>query len=171
MHPTQSDDANVAASITWVEGEIEGASVVPLRKFSDDRGWLAEFFRHDELPGHLHPSMGYLSLTHGGVSRGPHEHEDQTDLFLFFDGQFRLYIWDARTGSRSYGRRLRIDVGRDRQVVAIIPPGVVHAYTNLGNSDAYIVNCPNRLYAGEGKKEPVDEIRHEDREDSPYLLD
>jgi dTDP-4-dehydrorhamnose 3,5-epimerase len=24
-----------------------------------------------------------------------------------------------------------------------------------------VLNFPNRLYAGEGKKEPVDEIRHE----------
>ena len=29
----------------------------------------------------------------------------------------------------------------------------------------------NRLYRGHGKKEPVDEIRHEDKHDSPYQLD
>lgn len=157
--------------MNWTEGEIDGASVIPLKKFSDDRGWLAEFFRHDELAEHLHPAMGYLSLTHAGISKGPHEHEDQTDLFLFFDGNFRFYLWDARGDSSTYGNRQRLDVGKNRPMVAIVPPGVVHAYTNIGDDDAYIVNCPNRLYAGKNKAEPVDEIRHEDLEDSPFLLD
>ncbi len=162
---------NLVSDFNWTEGEIDGASVAPLKKFSDERGWLAEFFRHDVMPEYLYPVMGYLSLTHAGISRGPHEHEYQTDLFLFFDGIFRLYLWDPRPGARSCGRRQRLDVGRNHPVIAIIPPGIVHAYTNVGDEDAYIVNCPNRLYAGEGKKEPVDEIRHEDREDSPFLLD
>lgn len=165
------NNENVAEHIDWTEGEIDGCSVVPLKKFSDERGWLAEFFRHDDLPEHLHPAMGYLSLTHAGVSRGPHEHEDQTDLFLFFDGTFRLYMWDARADSPTYGRRQRVDVGAANSVVAIVPPGVVHAYTNVGADDAYIINCPNRLYAGENKKGPVDEIRHEDMSDSPFVLD
>lgn len=155
----------------WMDGDIAGASITSLRKFSDERGWLAEFFRHDEIPEHLHPAMGYLSLTRAGVSRGPHEHEDQTDLFLFFDGTFRLYLWDARPDSSTYGHRIRADHGRERPAIAIVPPGVVHAYTNVGADDAYIVNCPNRLYAGQDKKEPVDEIRHEDLADSPYILD
>lgn len=35
----------------------------------------------------------------------------------------------------------------------------------------YVFNGPNRLYAGEGKKEPVDEIRHEVAPGSPLRLD
>jgi dTDP-4-dehydrorhamnose 3,5-epimerase len=34
-----------------------------------------------------------------------------------------------------------------------------------------VFNGPNRLYAGRGKKEPVDEIRHEDLQDGPFALD
>lgn len=162
---------HVEKDISWLEGEIEGTSIEELKKFSDERGWLAEFFRHDELPEHLHPAMGYLSFTHPGVSRGPHVHEEQTDFFLFFEGVFRLYLWDARYESSTYGRRRRLDVGRDRQVMVVVPPGVVHAYVNLGEQDAYMINIPNRLYAGPNKEEPVDEIRHEDRDGSPFPLD
>jgi dTDP-4-dehydrorhamnose 3,5-epimerase len=32
-------------------------------------------------------------------------------------------------------------------------------------------NLPNRLYAGRGKKEPVDEIRHETDPNTIYILD
>lgn len=162
---------NFSQSIQWKEGEIEGCVLTPLQKHSDDRGWLAEFFRMDELPTNLHPAMGYLSLTYAGVSRGPHEHEEQTDLFLFFDGTFRLYLWDSRRDSPTYGKRRRERVGYANPSAVIIPPGVVHAYMNIGESDAYSINCPNRLYAGDGKQGPVDEIRHEDVEHSAFVLD
>lgn len=144
---------------------------MPLRKFGDERGWLAEFFRRDEVPEELRPAMGYLSLTHPGVARGPHEHEEQADLFLFFSGTFRLYLWDTRPDSPTYGHRVRTNLGEQDPAVVIIPPGIVHAYRNDGDRDAYIINCPNRLYAGQGKQGPIDEIRHEDRPGSPFVLD
>jgi len=157
--------------MNWTDGPIEGCIITPLRKFTDERGWLAEFFRRDELPTELHPVMGYLSLTQPGVSRGPHEHLEQTDLFIFFSGTFRLYLWDHRDGSPTYGHRHIEEVGIAHPATALVPPGVVHAYRNIGSEDALIINCPNRLYAGEGKKEPVDEIRHEDLAASPFHMD
>jgi dTDP-4-dehydrorhamnose 3,5-epimerase len=157
--------------MNWKEGLPDGCRIVPFRKFTDERGWLAEFFRHDELPPGLHPVMGYVSLTHPGVARGPHEHEDQTDLFVFFSGTFRLYLWDTRRAAATYGNRYTIDVGEHNPVTAIVPPGIVHAYRNVGPAGALVVNCPNRLYAGENKQHPVDEIRHEDLPGSPFQLD
>jgi dTDP-4-dehydrorhamnose 3,5-epimerase len=47
---------------------------------------------------------------------------------------------------------------------------VVHAYKNTGVVPGWVFNAPNRLYAGEGKRGPVDEIRHEDRADSPFVM-
>lgn len=155
----------------WKEGAIEGCLIRPIRRFEDDRGWLSEFFRADELDPSLHPVMGYLSMTHAGVTRGPHEHRDQTDLFFFFSGSYRLYLWDTRPSSPTYECRQVFDVGEAAPTVAIIPPGVVHAYRNIGTAGALVLNCPNQLYAGEGKKHPVDEIRHEEMEDSPFEME
>ena len=149
--------------MTWTEGAIEGCQVVELKKFADDRGWLAEIFRRDELDVAYHPAMGYLSMTKPGVTRGPHEHDQQADLFVFFNGQFRLFLWDTRKGSRTEGYRQMLDLGEPRPASVIVPPGVVHAYRNTGATSALILNCPNALYAGWGRKEPVDEIRHEDK--------
>ncbi len=161
---------NQAPPVAWKDAAIDGCALRPLKKFSDERGWLAEFFREDELPAALHPAMGYLSLTHPGVARGPHEHVDQTDLFVFFSGTFRLYLWDAREGSATQGHRQMVELGEATPAIVLVPPGVVHAYRNVGDADALIINCPNRLYAGEGKQEPVDEIRHEDHPDSPFVM-
>jgi len=53
----------------------------------------------------------------------------------------------------------------------VIPPGVVHAYRNDGDADALVTNFPDTLYAGEGKRGQVDEIRHEDMDNSPFCMD
>lgn len=157
--------------MTWTEGDINGCTLQPLKPYHDERGWLAEFFRHDELAAALHPAMGYVSMTKPGVTRGPHEHVDQTDLFVFMHGTMKLYVWDARRGSPTEGVKAVYTVGEKSPAMILVPPGVVHAYKNVGTTDALIVNCPNRLYAGEGKAHPVDEIRHEDMLGSPYLMD
>ena len=62
-------------------------------------------------------------------------------------------------------------VGIDQPMLLIVPAGIVHAYKNVGGEQGLVFNCPNRLYKGPGKKEPVDEIRHEEQEGSLYRLD
>jgi len=154
------------------EGEIQGVLVRSLGRYEDRRGWLIELFRHDELPAEYHPCMAYVSQTMPGVARGPHEHREQADLFAFVGpGELRLYLWDARPDSPTHGRRLVIDVGASNPCAVVVPAGVVHAYRNVGGEPGWVLNFPNRLYRGPGRSEPVDEIRHEDLEDSPYVLD
>jgi dTDP-4-dehydrorhamnose 3,5-epimerase len=53
----------------------------------------------------------------------------------------------------------------------VVPPGVVHGYRSLGPEPGLVLNCPNRLFMGEGKREPVDEIRHEADPTNPFVLD
>ena len=153
-------------------GPIEGIIWRPLKKYHDQRGWLCELFRHDELPEQFHPVMCYISATEPGVARGPHEHVDQADYFCFLGpSNFKMYLWDNRKDSPTAGVRQTDVVGADKPMLLVVPPGVVHAYKNVGREQGIVFNCPNRLYKGPGRKDPVDEIRHEDLADSPYRLD
>jgi dTDP-4-dehydrorhamnose 3,5-epimerase len=142
-----------------------------IKRFSDQRGWLIELFRDDELPRENHPVMAYVSETKPGVARGPHEHHEQADYFAFLGpGTFAIYLWDARPESPTYGNFQRIEAGADEPATLVVPPGVVHAYQNISSENGWVFNAPNRLYAGVGKQEPVDEIRHEDDASSPFHL-
>jgi dTDP-4-dehydrorhamnose 3,5-epimerase len=153
-------------------GPIDGVVFKPLKRYHDARGWLIEVYREDELASHDRPRMSYVSETRPGVARGPHEHVDQSDYFAFVGpGDFKLYLWDARRHSPTFGHRQTEVVGQSNMQAVIIPPGVVHAYLNVSDVPGWVVNCPNRLYAGEGRKEPVDEIRHEDAAGSHFVLD
>jgi dTDP-4-dehydrorhamnose 3,5-epimerase len=153
------------------EGSIKDVIKRPLKKYEDDRGWLVELFREDELDPEIVPVMSYISETLPGVARGPHEHVDQTDYFAFIGpSTFKLYLWDNRKGSPTYKNKMAFTAGVDEPMVVVIPPGVVHAYKNIGQDNGIVYNAPNRLFAGRSRKEPVDEIRHEDDPDSPYQL-
>jgi len=153
------------------KGEIEGVIIEKLIKFSDERGFLVETFREDNLPGKLRPVMSYVSYTKPGIARGPHEHKKQTDIFCFIGpGNFRIKLWDNRKESKTYRCCMEIIGGKDNPIRAVVPPGVVHGYKNISKeADGMVVNYPDKLYRGWDKKEEVDEIRHEDKEDEFYL--
>ena len=153
------------------KGEIGGLIIEKLIKFSDERGFLVETFRIDNLPDDSKPVMSYVSYTRPGVGRGPHEHKRQTDIFCFIGpGNFRIKLWDNRKKSRSFGYCMEIRGGENNPIRVIVPPGVVHGYQNISQSiDGMVLNYPDKLYQGWDRKEEVDEIRHEDKEDEFYL--
>ncbi len=156
----------------YTKGKIHDVVLKPLCKYIDERGWLAELFREDEIDASLMPVMAYISMTQPGIARGPHEHADQADCFCFIGpSNFKVYLWDARPDSPTRGNRQVIYAGVDSPVMVIVPPGVVHAYKNIGQENGIVFNAPNRLYAGKGKKSKVDEIRHEHVAGSPFCLD
>lgn len=153
------------------EGRIEGVIIKDIKKHSDERGWLIELFRQDEIKEGIYPVMSYISMTLPSVVRGPHEHTEQTDYFVFLGpSNFKLLLWDNRPHSLSFKNKMELIVGEDNPKLVIIPPGIVHAYKNIGKKPGLVLNFPNRLYAGWGKKEKVDEIRYENEPNSPYKI-
>ena len=147
-----------------------------LNKFKDNRGWLAEFWRNDEMKN-FKPAMAYVSLTKPGMARGPHEHVYQSDCFIFVGpGSFHLHLWDARVTTHRHGPSKTakqyevLRVGEKNPTLVIVPPGVVHGYKCVSKTDGYVINMPDKLYCGEGKKDEVDEIRWEDNPESPYKI-
>jgi dTDP-4-dehydrorhamnose 3,5-epimerase len=158
--------------VVFRNGQIAGVVISELPKHSDRRGWLSELFRSDELPQDFVPVMGYVSSTEPGVARGPHEHREQTDKFCFVGpSTFRVYLWDNRKDSPTFGNKIVLEAGAEQPKAMIIPPGVIHAYKNIGPIPGWIFNLSNRLYAGEGRKEKVDEIRHENDTNTIFKLD
>jgi len=153
------------------KGIIEGVIIDKLNKFIDDRGFLLETFREDNLPDDLRPVMSYISYTRPGVARGPHEHLGQTDIFCFMGpGDFRIKLWDNRKRSKTFEYCMEIVAGEGNPIRVIVPPGIVHGYKNISKEgDGMVLNYPDTLYRGWDKKEEVDEIRHEDKEDEFYL--
>ncbi|MCK5320578.1 dTDP-4-dehydrorhamnose 3,5-epimerase family protein [Candidatus Parcubacteria bacterium] len=148
---------------------IKDVIIKKINKYEDERGWLAEVFREDEIDFHI--EMSYVSSTKPGVIRGPHEHKYQSDFFVFIGpGDFELHLWDRRENSETYKEYVKIKVGESNLCSVIVPPGVVHGYKCISNNNAWCVNMPNKLYKGKNKQEEIDEIRWEQDKNSPYKI-
>lgn len=149
--------------------EIKGVVFFDLESHCDARGSLMELFRNDCLEETNFPRMAYISHTMPGITRGPHEHHEQSDLFCFTGpGDFELVLWEKTSGGGSYEERHL--VGESHPVAVIVPPGVIHAYKNISDKPGVVFNFPNRLYAGPGRCYPIDEIRHEDENTSQFKV-
>lgn len=157
--------------MSFKSGEINDIIVRDLIKNKDTRGWLIELFRKDLIEEQIVPEMSYISLTYPGIIRGPHEHLEQTDYFCFLSSSFKLVLWDNRKESSTYNHKMSLITGENDPKIVIVPPGIVHAYENIGDVPGLVINLPNKLYAGWGKKEKVDEIRYECDHNSPFEVD
>jgi len=161
--------------IEFVDGSISGLLVEILEAYDDTRGWIVELARRDQLrrlrqrnritSGDL--QMAYLSMTKAGEMRGPHSHVAQTDVFVFVSSKFEVFLWDDRPVANTYRHRLKVVTDPEKFTRVIVPAGVVHAYRAL-DKDGLTANCPDQLYRGWDKKQQVDEVRWEDRPDSPF---
>ena len=158
-------------SDSFKDGEIKGVVIRKLAKAVDSRGWLSELFRNDELEGEFFPTMAYISSTNPGVTRGPHEHREQADLFCFIGpSNFKLRMWDNREESETFRCVTTVVVGQENPSSVLVPAGVVHAYQNIGETEGIVINCPNKLYRGVGRKAEIDEIRHEDDRETIFRM-
>ena len=172
---TDVDSLGKGDRMNWEYAQnIAGVHRKQLQAYTDMRGTLTELFRRDWLDGlgnDLLPQMAYVSITKPGIARGPHEHREQTDIFAFMgQGCFRIWLWDARKSSPTFGSQMVFEAGVERPTVVIVPPCVVHGYKNISAENGMVLNFPNRLYAGYGKSSPVDEIRHEDDKDGQFIM-
>lgn len=153
----------------FTDGEIDGVILVELKTHADERGWLMELFRSDEIDPSQTPVMGYVSQTDPDIVRGPHEHEHQTDHFVITGpGEFEFCLWDDRESSATVGKRMIVRAGGGKSMRITVPPGVVHAYRNISDRPAQLLNFPDKLYAGKHRSEPVDECRWEDVDDDSH---
>ena len=104
---------------------ISGVEIVPLRYFSDDRGWFLEVRRESRLP---RPTLQTnVSFSRRRVIRGLHYHErGQDDLFTCLTGTARVVVLDRETGAV-----FTEDIGEDNPVAIYIPGRHAHGFDAL----------------------------------------
>ncbi len=119
--------------------EIEGVVFESLDKQIDGRGWQAPVFA-DSSPA-ANDSAWRLSAseTRPGITRGPIEERDRASYLGFTGpGEFRLYLWDCRIDSPTFGARYSTVVGESNPLSVTIPAGVVYAYRNIGDQSGLV---------------------------------
>ena len=157
---------------------IPGAFLIESSPHPDDRGFFMRIFSADEFAEHgLTAAVVQSSLSSNrrrGTVRGMHYQAPpsaETKLIRCIRGAVHSVLVDARPDSPTFRNVMTLVVGADNPTAVLVPKGVVHAYQNIGSGDGIVINCPNRLYMGEQRREPIDEIRHEDDPETIFRMD
>jgi dTDP-4-dehydrorhamnose 3,5-epimerase len=113
---------------------IRGVYLVPLRAFSDNRGYFFESFRRTWIPGSREMIQGNVSFSKAGVLRGLHYHLRQADFWLVPSGRVRAALHDLRRSSPTRGQSEVVEIGEHHPVGLYIPKGVAHGFYALADS-------------------------------------
>jgi dTDP-4-dehydrorhamnose 3,5-epimerase len=113
---------------------IAGVHVVPLRSFSDSRGYFFESFRKTWVPGAREMVQGNVSFSRAGVLRGLHYHLKQADFWLVPSGLVRAALYDLRLSSPTQGHAQTLELGEKSPYGLYIPKGVAHGFCALEDS-------------------------------------
>lgn len=135
---------------THASQTIAGVYQVPLRSFSDNRGYFFESFRRSWIPEMRDVVQGNVSFSKAGVLRGMHYHLKQADFWLVPSGLVRAALFDLRRSSSTRGAKQIVDLGEGHPFGLYIPPGVAHGFCALADSlmtylvDEYYDNSDER---------------------------
>jgi dTDP-4-dehydrorhamnose 3,5-epimerase len=125
---------------------IRGMVLRCLTTIEDLRGEVVEFFRPN---WNVHPDpLVYVY----GVSVRPKAikgwivHKNQDDRIATLNGVLHWVFFDNREDSPTYKMLNQYTFSEKNRTLFTIPRGVFHAVQNIGTTDAYFVNMPNRAY-------------------------
>jgi dTDP-4-dehydrorhamnose 3,5-epimerase len=136
---------------------VRQPEVVPLRRFDDERGWLAEIARVSRLPKPIRQTN--VSFSRKGTIRGLHYHErGQNDLFVCLQGRARVVALNRETGETFFE-----DIGEGNFAAVYVPGHLAHGFEAL--TDVLM------LYHVTEEYDPVDPDEHGLAWDDPRVVD
>jgi glucose-1-phosphate thymidylyltransferase len=131
--------------------------LVPLRRYEDARGWLAEIARTSGLPKPIRQTN--VSFSREGTIRGLHYHErGQDDLFVCLQGRARVVALDRDTGETFCE-----DIGDGNFAAVYVPGNLAHGFEAL--TDVLM------LYHVSEEYDAADPDEHELPWDDPRVVD
>ena len=138
--------------------DVEGAWVIDLEPFSDDRGLFARTFDAEEFAARgIDPGVAQanLSFNHrAGTLRGLHRQvppHAEGKLVRCTAGAIVDVAVDVRPGSATYGRHVMVELSAANRRALWIPPYAAHGYQTL-TDDAEVTYQVSGRYAPGGEQ-------------------
>lgn len=143
---------------------IAGVNIKKLKIISDERGWLMEILRCDDIFFNKFGQV-YLTTAYPGVVKAWHFHKIQTDNITCIYGEMKVALYDSRKDSSTYKEVNEFFIGIKNPILISIPPLVYHGFKAIGLEMAYFLSIPTEAY----NYEQPDEYRlPPDTKDIPY---
>lgn len=120
---------------------IEGVQVVPLRRFSDERGSVLLMLKETD-PHFVRFGEIYFSAVYCGVVKAWKNHRRMHANYACVHGRITVVLHDARDGSPTRAETTELQIAPDDDyALVVIPPGVWHGFQGVGDPVSILANC------------------------------
>lgn len=113
--------------------------VKKLEIHSDERGWLVELLKSNELEKPV--KQIHIASIKPGCVRGNHYHSKRTEWFFLVSGEAKFVLQDIKTKKRI---SLRLSE-KDPKVITIYPY-ISHGIKNIGKKTLYLISAQSDIY-------------------------
>jgi dTDP-4-dehydrorhamnose 3,5-epimerase len=140
------DGATVTSGSERIEKFIDGVRLRRATTHMDERGELAEIYSKawGFDPGTV--EHVYAAMIRPGRVKGWVYHKEQSDRQFLLSGFVKYVLWDPRPASATHGMVNEIYLSERNRALVMIPPYVIHAVQNVGQTDAFFINLPTVPY-------------------------
>jgi dTDP-4-dehydrorhamnose 3,5-epimerase len=163
-----SDGEVVTPDWDLIQGPtIDGVVIKEIRPVATSTGYLTEIFRLEWLLDEAPLSQVFQRTLYPGAVTGWHAHAETLDRLFCGVGSVRVSLYDGRVASPSFGTVWHKVIGALRPAIVVIPPGIWHGVSTLGQETAVILNLVDKAY---GYKAPDHWRLAPDTEHIPFKL-
>ena len=115
------------------------AELKNIEKHTDERGWLVEILRDDEIKEEI--KQVYFSTSKPGAIRGNHYHTRKVEWFSVVKGKAKLVLEDNDSKERK-----ELILSEDNPAIVKITPHITHAIQNIGDDEMYLIVIVNEVF-------------------------
>ena len=120
---------------------MKGVEVKRLEVKRDERGWLVEILRSEELRRGDRFGQFLITTAHPGYIKGNHYHTRKYEWYCVLKGKARLVLVHNLSGERE-----EILLNEQQLNTVRIPPRVSHAIENVGSEMMYLLVYTDESY-------------------------
>jgi dTDP-4-dehydrorhamnose 3,5-epimerase len=139
------------------ENKIEGVIIQNLKIISDNRGSVLHMLRNDSSLFKVFGEI-YFSEINPKTIKAWKFHKSLTQNIAVLMGKVRLVLYDNRPSSKTLGKIVEHEIGRDNNYCLVqIPPMLWYGFQSLDNQKALIANCTDQPHNPlESESIPID---------------
>lgn len=106
----------------------------------DERGWLAEILRPEDI-GDAHFGQILITTALPGKTKGNHLHKRKREWYCVLRGRGFLTVIDKDTGEKN-----SMEMGEHNMVLVEIPRGYLHLIENIGDTEMLLMAYTDEPY-------------------------
>jgi len=123
---------------------MKRVEVTTLDVKKDERGWLTEVIRKEELVRSKEFGQFMVTTAYPGYVKGNHYHTRKYEWYCVLKGEAKLVLLDSNSGERE-----ELLLNEHQLKTVRIPPHVSHAIENTGTEMMYLLVYTDESYIEE----------------------